>query len=221
MHRWTGNIYSIFRDKLLLLGEHVHGEASPQSGRITVIQRKIDYLREGKRKSISPWEANHHVDGMKLIVAMRQRENQLPLWGANCHVDGMKSIIAARQRENSLPPGCVIPHRGGMKSIIAARQRKNWLLPLGTNCRVGGMKSIIAVRQSENWLPQWGAAARLNWISPWGGTSKGCLAQRSSNIASKQRLFGSMELIHGKQATISRFWAKKAAALHINRKRML
>jgi hypothetical protein len=28
--RWTENIYSIFRDKLLLLGEHVHGTYKTQ-----------------------------------------------------------------------------------------------------------------------------------------------------------------------------------------------
>ncbi len=33
-HGWSKNIYSIFRDKLLLLGEHVHGASSTQQRKL-------------------------------------------------------------------------------------------------------------------------------------------------------------------------------------------
>jgi hypothetical protein len=37
-------------------------------------QRKIDYRREVKRKSITPCGANRRVGRMKLILAVRQRK---------------------------------------------------------------------------------------------------------------------------------------------------
>ena len=41
---------------------------------LSLEQRKIDYRREAKKKSITPCGANRRVGGMKLILAMRQRK---------------------------------------------------------------------------------------------------------------------------------------------------
>jgi hypothetical protein len=114
-------------------------------------QRKIDYRREAKRKSISPWGVNRRVGGMKLILAMRQRKinyrreakknrYRREAWIA---IRRMKSIFDVRQRK--------IDYRREAKKklIIPMRRRKNWLSPWGEEKIDYRREAWIAVRRNE------------------------------------------------------------------------
>jgi hypothetical protein len=155
-------------------------------------QRKIDYPREAKRKSITPCGANRRVGGMKLILAVRPRKidyrreakrKSISPWGVNRRQAEWnrflpwgkeKSIITVRQRKNRYRHEAWIAVRQ-MKSILAMRQRKidyrrevkkNWLSPWGEEKNDYRREAWIAVRRNE--IDSCREAKKKNQLSPWG-----------------------------------------------------
>jgi hypothetical protein len=111
-------------------------------------KEKIDYRREAKRKLITPCGTNCRVGGMKLILAMRQRQ-------IDYHREAKRNWycreawIAVRWNE-----------------IDSCREaKKNWLSPWGEE------KIDIAMRrESPCGRNEIGSCceAKKNWLSPWG-----------------------------------------------------
>ncbi len=130
---------------------------------IAVKWNEIDSCREAKKKLIIAVRRELPSGGMKSILAVRQRKNQLSPWGVNCRQAernrflpwGKEKIdIAVRRRKNWLSPW-------GKEKIDYRREaKKNWLSPWGEEKidyrREAKKNSIIVVRQRKNQLSPWG-----------------------------------------------------------------